>query len=191
MTYLGLILSMLAILLAFEGHFHWSFIALIWSGICDFLDGVIARKVKQSSDSQKFGLHIDTIVDMASFVLTPVVIAATIGMTESLFGQIIFVFYVWAGASRLAFFNVHGLSDSGKTQFYVGLPVTYSAIILPLSYVISEIINVNFINETVTVTIFLTGLAFIAKIPIPKAKGIFLFIFPLLAIISTIYLLII
>ena len=37
---------------------------------------------------------------------------------------------------RLAYFNVHGMTEVGDRKVYTGLPVTYAALIFPIFYII-------------------------------------------------------
>lgn len=60
MTYLSLALATLAGVLAAVSEFGWTALAVVLSGICDILDGTIARAMRTSS---RYGALLDSAVD--------------------------------------------------------------------------------------------------------------------------------
>ena len=130
--------------------------------------------------------RIDSIADMAAFGIAPAVIAVHLGLTSP-FGVMGLIFYVCCGAMRLAFFNVHGIAQDGKRRFYTGLPVTYSALVFPMLLLFATspaeppllwLIHANF---------WVLGALFVLRVPVPKPGGIFYVIFPLVAVVLTIF----
>jgi len=94
---------------------------------------------------------------------------------------VILIFYVLAGVIRLAWFNMNANKDSA-VKYYIGLPVTYSALIIPVFYVI-ELLSKFSMNYIYAIVYLLIGIAFILNIKISKPKGTWYLIFGILAII--------
>ena len=145
---------------------------LIIAGICDLFDGFIARKCKRNDTQKQFGIQIDSLVDVISFLVLPAVIL--LKMNPNM--QIIAILYMIAGVTRLAWFNIH---TDGHTDYYQGLPVTVVAFVLPLIYALRLSIN-NILFPILFATI---ALLFVLNIPIKKPKSIkAYFLFSLIAI---------
>ena len=98
--------------------------------IFDVLDGRIARwRHKQSP----MGRELDSLADVISFGVAPASIAYAIGLDTAL-DQLVLVYFVLCGLSRLARYNVtaESLSDAaGKVTHFEGTPIPTS--ILPLT----------------------------------------------------------
>lgn len=103
-TMLGLIASVFACTLAINGNHEFALAALIWAGIFDLFDGMVARRAPRTETESRFGVQIDSIVDVISFGITPAIIMTT--MYHNIWTLMIAVFYVCAAAQRLAYFNV-------------------------------------------------------------------------------------
>ena len=72
LTYLGLISSVFGMTQALEGHFRTAISCLVISGICDMLDGRVARSKKdRTDDEKKFGIQIDSLCDLVCFCVFP------------------------------------------------------------------------------------------------------------------------
>ncbi len=185
-TFLGMFLALTTIFLAFYGHFAGALISLMFAGICDLSDGALARRMEMTDDERAFGVQIDSIVDMASFGVTPALFGLLLGM-QSIPDMILLTFFVSCAAMRLAYFNVHGLVAEGGKKFYTGLPVTYAAIIFPLITVLQTVIPPDIFAIVFRATVFLTAMAFITRVQTPKPQGKTLIIFPVLAIAFTVF----
>jgi CDP-diacylglycerol--serine O-phosphatidyltransferase len=185
-TFLGMFLALTTIFLAFHGHFAGALISLMFAGICDLSDGALARRMEMTDDERAFGVQIDSIVDMASFGVTPALFGLLLGM-QSIPDMILLTFFVSCAAMRLAYFNVHGLVAEGGKKFYTGLPVTYAAIIFPLITVLQTVIPPDIFAIVFRATVFLTAIAFITRVQTPKPQGKTLLIFPVLAIGFTVF----
>lgn len=188
-TWLGLFLSVSACFLALSEQMSMAILCLMYSGICDLFDGVVARHLNLPAEQQEFGLHIDTIVDMASFGITPIIIAYALGVGNQVWEVILLISFASCAAMRLAYFNIHGFTESNQIKLYTGLPVTYIALLFPLVYVTRGLLSEEMFEWLVKVLLVLTALLFILKIPVPKPQGIFYFIFPMLSFAMTWFLL--
>ena len=139
-TYLGVVSTMIGIWLAFNGHPTGSIVALMLAGICDMFDGKVARMCKNRTEADKqFGIEIDSLTDMVSFVAFPIIIAYTLGIKEWYY-VIGYALFTICGITRLGYFNITANED-GPVKYYSGLPVTTTAIIFPLIYLIGIFIS--------------------------------------------------
>jgi CDP-diacylglycerol--serine O-phosphatidyltransferase len=190
LTFSGLICGLTACFLAVHSHTALAYIGLIYAGIFDLFDGWAARRRPRSKDEQLFGIQLDSLVDMASFGFTPVVIALHAGLA-TITDLALYVAYVAAVALRLAHFNTlqGGVSpaSSQAPKYYIGLPVTYAALVFPVLYAFIHLIP-RFEGHILRAAfVFLTA-AFVLRIPIPKPGGWFFLFFLLLAFTVTIVL---
>ena len=194
-TYLGLMSSMLAAVFSIEGNFKFSIILLMLSGIFDLFDGMVARKLNKTEKENLFGIQIDSIVDICSFGIFPTIIGYNMGLNTKL-DLVIFGLYICGATMRLAYFNYLALSsenknenkteDKPKKKSFLGLPVTFSAIILPLVFVLSFILTQGFNVLALRITYLLVAVLFVSKIKIPKPTGIWYYILPALTILWSI-----
>lgn len=189
LTYLGLAFSVVGMVFAFQGFISTSVMCLIFSGICDMFDGVVARSCKRNEREKKFGVQIDSLVDTVSFGVFPVILGICMGFTSRL-NILIYIFYVLASVVRLAFFNVLdeekrllSKKENKDTSYYYGLPVTSIAIILPFVYNF-KIYTLNVFENAYPLTMLVVAILFILNIKIKKPTGIWYVIFSILAVIE-------
>ncbi len=155
-------------------------LCLIISGICDLFDGVIARRCKRTEEEKQFGIQIDTLADVISFLMLPAVLLQYLTHTGFI-PMVIAAFYILCGVSRLGWFNITTEKNQG---FFQGLPVTYTALIVPVYYILTLFVN-GFSFEYVTYAVYLLiAIFYVLNIRIPKPRGIWYVIFPLIAVVS-------
>ena len=195
-TYLGVIFASIAMYFAFTkmafseiSYLRYSLIFLVLSGICDMFDGKVARMCKRTEEEKEFGIQIDSLADTVNFVVLPVVIMLSLGM-NTILDVIAYMLLILCGISRLGYFNVHASMDN-PVKFYSGLPVTSTAIIYPLLGLLHGNISENIFQNIYLVATFLIAFLFVAKIKVPKLKGIAYIIVPILAAILVVLLLVI
>lgn len=138
LTYLSLCSAVYGITQVFEGNESIAFLCLLLSGICDLFDGKVARHKTDRTEQEKvFGIQIDSLADIVCFGVLPAVIGYSYGFNYGL-GIASSVLIVLCGLIRLAYFNVmeeeRQRSSADARKEYQGLPITTSAIILPLVY---------------------------------------------------------
>ena len=126
-TLLSGIAAMLAMFQAIEHHFALAASLMLVSVICDYFDGKIARAVNRQN--KQFGSMLDTVTDIVSFGVAPVVFAYCVGMTSPLHMFVLLAFVV-AAILRLARFHAMPYSETS----FVGMPVTYNSVFIPLVY---------------------------------------------------------
>ena len=190
LTYIGACLSILGITLAINQHLSYAVICLIFSGVCDLFDGVIARRCKRNEEEKAFGVQIDSLTDMLSFIALPCVIGTYLMSGIGYFAYPICAFYALCGIIRLAWFNITTNPNSGR-KYYEGLPVTYSALIIPIFYLLNNFISTFYLALVFAIIYIITALLFILKVKIIKPKGIWYIIFGLLSILITVLILVV
>ncbi|MDR0469406.1 MAG: CDP-alcohol phosphatidyltransferase family protein [Peptococcaceae bacterium] len=172
-TFLGLLSALASSFFALGGQLKSAVICLICAGIFDLFDGAVARKIKRTEDEKAFGVQLDTVVDVVSFCVTPAIVAYT-QAGSSWYALVICGFYILCGVIRLAYFNTLADSDV-PVKHYQGLPVTYISLILPIVLLFS--------SNTATITAMgMVAVLFIANIRIPKPRGIWYILFPVIAL---------
>ena len=112
LTYIGMWIGFLGVMLAIKDRYVGSLICLMLAGVCDMCFGVLPA--------------------VWVFCVTPKI---SIAFTA------IFVF-ILCGLIRLAYFNVDEANRQAATaerrQYYLGLPITSSALAIPAVYLIGE-----------------------------------------------------
>ncbi|MBQ7274745.1 MAG: CDP-alcohol phosphatidyltransferase family protein [Clostridiales bacterium] len=182
LTYAGLLLAVLGIFLAFTAEkITYSFCCLMVAGICDLFDGMVARRCKRTEEEKMFGIELDSLVDVVSFIALPVCIFIALGFT-SVWHLIIYLVYALFGVARLAYFNIATADSEKAVKYYIGLPVTYTALIFPLLYLLSAVFTDAVFVPVFTCGIVVVSVLEIVKIKVPKPKGIWYGIFGIMAI---------
>lgn len=183
LTYIGLVTSIVGMFLcfSFENSINWAISCLMIAGICDLFDGVIARKCKRTEEEKNFGIQLDSLVDTISFIALPVTILLKMQM-NSWYQLIIIILFAICGIARLAYFNISVEDNNTPVKYYSGLPVTYTALIFPVFYLLKYVVSVDIFNILYTVLVFIVAILNILNIKIIKPKGIAYGIFSILAI---------
>ena len=196
LTYLGVIFAVISMYFAFikmafceVSYIRYSLVFLMLAGICDMFDGKVASMCKRTTEEKEFGIRIDSLADTVNFVVLPVVIMLSLGMT-SIIDVVIYALFIICGISRLGYFNVNAKLDS-PVKFYNGLPVTSTAIIYPVLGLLHGHIPEDVFSLIYLVATLLTAVLFVTRIKIPKFKGIAYVIIPILAVFLAILLLLV
>ena len=196
-TFLGVIFAVISMYFAFikmafceVSYIRYSLVFLMLAGICDMFDGKVASMCKRTKEEKEFGIQIDSLADTVNFVVLPVVIMLSLGMT-SIFDIVIYVLFVICGISRLGAFNCKA-NANGPVEYYTGLPVTSTAIIYPLLGMLHGKISEYMFSMIYIIATLIIAVLFITKIKIPKfKKNIYYIILPIFAIILCILLLVV
>lgn len=134
LTYIGMLMGFTGISFAMSGNLRGALLCLMIAGFCDMFDGKIASTRVRTMQEKRFGIQIDSLSDLICFGVLPAVTVYSIVPA----GTVTFLvsgMYVLAALIRLAWFNVdeeerQNQSD-GAREYYLGLPVTTSALLLP------------------------------------------------------------
>jgi CDP-diacylglycerol--serine O-phosphatidyltransferase len=151
------------------------------SGVCDLFDGMVARRCKRTEEEKLFGIELDSLVDVISFIALPICIFIAMGLTH-VWDIIIYLIFALVGIARLAYFNIDTADSENAIKYYLGLPVTYVALIFPFVFLLSKVIPSNIFSIIFEVAILVVSLFELLKIKIPKPKGVWYAIFGVLAI---------
>ena len=92
---------------------------------------------------------------------------------------LLIIFYCSCAVLRLAFFNATKKDHGADIRTFTGLPVTYSALVLPVVLTVGTFLDPLITISMVRMTLFILGLLYILKIQVPKPGGIFYILFPL------------
>lgn len=183
LTYIGLIFSIFGIFtcMTMPNSINIAMSCLIIAGICDLFDGFVARRCKRTEEEQKFGVELDSLVDVISFIIFPIVIFISLGLRKK-YHLFAFLLFAICGIARLAYFNIKVEKLDEPVKYYTGLPVTYSALIFPLLYLIKNIFPLKIFNVIFTISIYIVSLLNVANIKVVKPKGKAYLFFAILAI---------
>lgn len=143
LTYLSVVSAIIGICLSVVGYPFYGGVICLWiSGLCDAFDGAVAKTRKNRTQEDKmFGERIDSLSDLVAFGVAPVMIGYGMGMHEWWFIAV-FAVYVLSALVRLAYYDVTEEirlqnPDCGRRTSYEGLPVTNTAIGVPVFYLIA------------------------------------------------------
>lgn len=179
-TYLGVISATIGMFLALNHQITYALICLVISGICDAFDGKVARKCKRSKEETLFGIQIDSLADMVSFIFLPIIIFYGLGL-NSWYNIIIFAMFTLGGVIRLGYFNViaEEKSKDGPVKYYCGLPVTASAIIFPVVYLLKNFTTMPEFTIIYSLTMLFVALLYVLnfKLKKPTPGIIYFFVF--------------
>lgn len=169
MTYVGMFFSIMGIFFCFKEKILYALSCLIVSGICDLFDGTIARRCKRNDEEKQFGIELDSLVDVVSFIVFPIIIYYAMGFNKWYFIPFYFIYAV-CGVARLAYFNI-SLEEENKDiaiKYYSGLPVTFVALILPVMYLISYLIPEVLHSLYFILIMFLISMMYIVNFKLKK-----------------------
>ena len=114
----GLAGTILAIYFSILGLFYAAMIGMIWAVAFDWLDGLVARKMKKRTGSDRiFGGQLDLLIDIVSYGVAPAILVLSYGNFAPILLPLAFIMLA-TSAIRLSYFSTYGLSD--KSQ-YTGL----------------------------------------------------------------------
>lgn len=135
LTYLGTLISFTGITFACNQNLHAAVLCLMIAGFCDMFDGKIASTRVRTDQEKRFGIQIDSLSDLVSFGVLPALVIYQVS-SRSDFGFFAGAFYLLCALIRLSYFNVEEEARQEQTEcarkVYLGLPVTSSALIVPV-----------------------------------------------------------
>lgn len=136
LTLINLLLGLVALLFAFKNNYTYGCLFILIAAATDFLDGLVARKLKITSD---FGKYLDSNADLISFGIAPGFLLYFSVLNQFGFiGIAVSFLFIMCGAIRLARYNAVKFSG-----FYVGVPITIAGAILASSIFAAPYISAN------------------------------------------------
>ncbi len=138
LTYIGFACGSIGLYFASQGHTNAAILALMLAGFCDMFDGKVAKtKTDRTEQEKRFGIQIDSLSDMVCFGILPPMIGFSTGMHNAVMVAVYTCFSL-AALIRLAYFNVteeeRQKVTSERRKTYEGLPVTSTALLIPLLF---------------------------------------------------------
>jgi len=173
LTYISFLSGLTGIYFSVNGSSFIAIICLMISGFCDMFDGKVARtKKNRTEEEKKYGIQIDSLSDLVAFGVLPSAIGYSIGIQKT---YMFFVLYLLplCALIRLAYFNVtEEIRSSNTTEVrseYLGLPVTSTAIILPIVYFLKKLFP-NYFIYIYAISLLIISVLFIKKFKMVKFK---------------------
>ena len=137
-TLSGLSFGLSSIRFALEADFNLAIVCILFAGICDVLDGLLARHLQSESD---LGAQLDSLSDFLSFGVAPgLLVYMSIFNQDSGIGAFACLVFIIFSCLRLALFNVRleasKTTDGAPEHFFTGIPTPVGAvlILLPLTH---------------------------------------------------------
>ena len=151
-------------------HHDYACICLIIAGLCDMLDGFVARlNKKRSASNKQFGIELDSVCDVIDFIALPIVIVATLGMSNW-YEAIPLIIFAICGVARLAYYNSTALKTNSPAKIYHGLPVTFTAIIFPIMFLVASLLVPSVLKEMLLITILIIAILNVLDIHVVKPR---------------------
>jgi len=164
----GLACTILAIYYSILGVYFAAMIGMIWAVAFDWVDGLIARRMKgRTGDDSKFGGQLDVLIDIVSYGVTPAVLLLSIGKFDLFYLPGAFLM-VAGSAIRLSYFSTFGLVGGKK---YTGLALDNNNIILVFIFLFSGF----FSEDTFAIILYVSCLGLtalnVSQLKTPKLSG--------------------
>jgi len=174
---------------------------IVWCGLLDTLDGMVARLLKATSH---FGAEFDSMADLISFGVAPSILILNVGINSDLGGVEFLSGQFWvlaascgafalAGAMRLARFNLS--SDKPRSGWFAGIPITVagggllsSLVLVLVKY--EQIAIALPLHLYLPILMFVFALLMISRLRFPKAtirKSKFINAFQIVSILLIFY----
>ena len=194
-TLSGLSFGLSSIRFALESDFNLAIVCILFAGLCDVLDGMLARHLQSESD---LGAQLDSLSDFLSFGIAPGLLIYMSIFNQASIGAFAALAFIIFSCLRLALYNVRleesKTEDGEPDHFFSGIPTPVGAIlvILPLTHSFMgydwAYENLNFVAGYI---ILISGLL-VSRIPtfsikrkqfLIQSKLAFLILFSLIALI--------
>ena len=144
LTYVGMLTGFTGVAFSMHGNLRQALLCLMIAGACDMFDGAIAATMERTDREKRFGVQIDSLSDLICFGVLPAVIVYY-ASGRSPFSFLAAAVYLLCALIRLAWFNVDEEErqnlEEGSRRFYLGLPVTSAALLLPAVMVVCAIFS--------------------------------------------------
>jgi len=164
----GLFCTVLAIYFSITGVYYAAMIGMIWAVAFDWADGLVARKMKGRTGSDRiFGGQLDLVIDIVSYGVTPSILLLSFGKYDPILLPVAFIVLA-ASAIRLSYFSTFGLSDASK---YTGLALDNNSIILVFIFLLESVIPVETFSAILYISALTLATLNVSQIKTPKLSG--------------------
>lgn len=136
-TLSGLSFGLSSIRFALESDFNLAIVCILFAGLCDVLDGMLARHLQSESD---LGAQLDSLSDFLSFGIAPGLLIYMSIFNQASIGAFAALAFIIFSCLRLALYNVRleesKTEDGEPDHFFIGIPTPVGAIlvVLPLTH---------------------------------------------------------
>lgn len=173
LTYIGTMFGFLGLQYIILGQLKQALLCLMAAGFCDMFDGKIASTRKRTRQEKRFGIQIDSLSDLVCFGVLPAQIGFHCAQQKTA-GLLISIAYLLCALIRLAWFNVdeeeRQTHSKEPREYYLGLPVTASALILPLFIGCGGLLYMPF-SEASHLLLLLISIGFLTPFQLRKPRG--------------------
>ena len=164
----GLACTLATIYFSLLGVFSVAMIGMIWAVAFDWADGLIARRIKNRSGSDRvFGGQLDLVIDIVSYGVAPAVLLMSYSDFNPAFLPGAFLMLA-ASAIRLSYFSTFGLSDKAQ---YTGLALDNNNVFLVFLFLFEGFFSTAQFSIVLYVFGVLLASLNVAQIKTPKLSG--------------------
>jgi CDP-diacylglycerol--serine O-phosphatidyltransferase len=164
----GLACTLLAIYFSIMGVYTLAMIGMIWAVAFDWADGLVARKMKGRTGSDRmFGGQLDLVIDIVSYGVTPAIFILSFADFDPLFLPLAFIMLA-AAAIRLSYFSTFGLSNESK---YTGLALDNNNIILVFVFLFEGLLSSGVFSIVLYISALALAVLNVSQIKTPKLSG--------------------
>lgn len=164
----GLACTILAIYFSMIGVYYAAMIGMIWAVAFDWADGLVARRMKGRTGSDRiFGGQLDLVIDIVSYGVAPAILLLSYGKFEPILLPVAFI-VLTASAIRLSYFSTFGLSDESK---YTGLALDNNNIILVSIFLLEGVFPESIFSVILYISALILAALNVSQIKTPKLSG--------------------
>ncbi len=171
-TIAGMCLGLTSIRYSTVAMFETAVILILLSALIDGLDGLIARRLRATSD---FGAELDSLSDFLCFGVAPGVLVYRFALGEgNALGWVFVLIYAAAGCLRLARFNVTRAEPVAGRAHFTGVPAPAGAMLalLPVYLHLAGIADVRQAPMLAAFWLGIVGVLMISRIPTFSPKSL-------------------
>lgn len=177
-TTLGLCAGLTAIRFVMAEQFLYAVWLILFSAVVDGLDGLIARRLKATSE---FGAQLDSLSDFVNFGVAPGFLIYQMALVpgEKAGGWIFVLVYIASCCMRLARFNVAqnraaNIGDAEPPKHFLGVPAPAGALMALLPVFIAFETGATLAQYPVLVELYIgtVGLLMVSRLPTFSPKSI-------------------
>ena len=164
----GLACTVLAIYFSILGVYYAAMIGMIWAVAFDWADGLIARRMKGRSGSDRiFGGQLDLVIDIVSYGVAPAILLLSYGKFSPIYLPVAFIVLA-ASAIRLSYFSTFGLSDESR---YTGLALDNNNIVFVFIFLFEAVFSAGIFTVVLYATALGLAVLNVSQIHTPKLSG--------------------
>ena len=169
LTLAGVFSSLLAIIFAVTGRLSEAAVGLVAALIFDVIDGPVAKRLSgRDADDKAIGASLDSLADIISAGVALAVVFLAYGDFHAAFVPGAFLL-VGATTLRLAYFNVHGLTETSTT--YTGLPTDLAIISFVTVLLLDEPLARSSFQVVLYGAVLVIAILMVSSLPFPKFTG--------------------